>query len=160
MSSSQCTSSQTDCNDGDQSSWVQSSATATVFVGAILGQLTMGYAGDMLGRNAAMTLTLSLVAIGAIGSAAFSWGNPTAVYITIIVCRFFLGIGVGGVYPLSATKVGFTIRLLTCLNSICGLFRLLRMVVIITATSTLPLLRGPSSGRFLARWCPGCWPTF
>lgn len=64
----------------------------------------MGYAGDMLGRNAAMTFTLTLVAIGAVGSAAFSWGDPTVVYAVIIVCRFFLGIGVGGVYPLSATK--------------------------------------------------------
>ena len=64
----------------------------------------MGYAGDMLGRNAAMTLTLSLVAIGALGSAAFSFGSASAVYVVIIICRFFLGIGVGGVYPLSATK--------------------------------------------------------
>ena len=64
----------------------------------------MGYAGDVLGRNMAMTLTLSLVVFGALCSAAISYGAPTEVYITIIIARFILGIGVGGVYPLSATK--------------------------------------------------------
>jgi MFS family permease len=64
----------------------------------------MGYAGDVLGRTKAMTLTLSLVVFGALFSAVASYGTPTEVYITIIVARFILGIGVGGVYPLSATK--------------------------------------------------------
>ena len=64
----------------------------------------MGYAGDILGRNHAMTLTLSIVAFAAILSAVAPQGSPTSIYITIIVTRFILGIGVGGVYPLSATK--------------------------------------------------------
>lgn len=64
----------------------------------------MGYAGDVLGRNTAMTLTLSIVVISAVLSAVASTGSPTIVYAVIIVARFFLGVGVGGVYPLSATK--------------------------------------------------------
>jgi MFS transporter, PHS family, inorganic phosphate transporter len=64
----------------------------------------MGYAGDVLGRNAAMVLTLSLVVLGAFLSSAAPYGTPTAVYIVIIIARFILGIGAGGVYPLSATK--------------------------------------------------------
>jgi len=103
MSSSVCTSTMNDCNEGEQAAWVTSTATAVVFVGAIIGQLTMGYAGDVIGRNAAMVLTLSLVAISAVISAAGS-GSASSIYMTIIVARFFLGVGVGGIYPLSATK--------------------------------------------------------
>lgn len=64
----------------------------------------MGYAGDLLGRNVAMIITLGLVAISALASALVPSGGATQVYVSIIIARFFLGIGVGGVYPLSATK--------------------------------------------------------
>jgi PHS family inorganic phosphate transporter-like MFS transporter len=64
----------------------------------------MGYAGDILGRDHAMTLTLSIVTVAAMLSAAAPHGTPSNIYITIIIMRFLLGIGVGGVYPLSATK--------------------------------------------------------
>jgi len=104
MSASVCTSNDDSCKEGEQSAWVSSTATATVFVGAITGQLSMGYAGDVFGRNHAMTFTLSLVTIAAILSAAAPSGSSNSVYATIIVMRFILGIGAGGVYPLSATK--------------------------------------------------------
>lgn len=64
----------------------------------------MGYAGDLIGRNHAMTLTLGLVTFAATMSAIAPHGSPSSIYATIIVMRFLLGIGVGGVYPLSATK--------------------------------------------------------
>lgn len=104
MSASVCTTEDDECKDGHQASWVTSTATATVFVGAITGQLFMGYAGDLLGRNRAMTLTLSIVVLAAMLSASTPTGGATSVYIAILTCRFALGIGVGGIYPLSATK--------------------------------------------------------
>lgn len=64
----------------------------------------MGYAGDVLGRTKAMILTLSIATLAALFSSATPIGDPSKVYVTIIVFRFFLGIGLGGVYPLSATK--------------------------------------------------------
>ena len=104
MSQSQCTADDDACRDGEQDDWVQSTASATVFEGAIIGQLSMGYVGDAFGRSLAMTLTLSLVSLGAVCSAAIPFGSATAVYSIIIVSRFILGVGVGGVYPLAATK--------------------------------------------------------
>lgn len=104
MSASVCTLDDKSCKEGEQSAWVSSTATATVFVGAITGQLSMGYAGDLFGRNLAMTFTLSLVTIAAMLSAAAPSGSSNSIYATIIVMRFILGIGAGGVYPLSATK--------------------------------------------------------
>ena len=66
--------------------------------------MQMGYVGDILDRNKAMTLTLSIACLAAVCSAVLPQGSPTSVYITIIVCRFILGAGLGGVYPLSAAK--------------------------------------------------------
>jgi len=74
-----------------------------VFAGAIFGMCTMGYAGDVLGRRDAMALTNFLAFIGALGSAAFTWGDAQTVYRILMACRFVIGVGVGGKYPLSAT---------------------------------------------------------
>ena len=41
MSASVCTLSDDKCKDGDQDKWVASTATATVFIGAIIGQLSV-----------------------------------------------------------------------------------------------------------------------
>lgn len=66
--------------------------------------IQMGYIGDVLGRNKAMTLTLSIATLAAVASAALPRGTPTSVYVVIIISRFVLGAGLGGVYPLSAAK--------------------------------------------------------
>lgn len=104
MSKDVCTGNYEDCKNGDQDSWVHSSATAVVFAGSIFGQLTMGYAGDVLGRSNAMGLTVGIALLAALFSAVIPSGSAEQIYATIIGCRFFLGIGLGGVYPLAATK--------------------------------------------------------
>ena len=87
-----------------QQSWVATQNMSVIFVGCILGQFTMGYAGDLIGRSRALSLTLCIAAAGAVGSAAASWGSPAAIYGTVIAFRLVIGYGLGGVYPLSATK--------------------------------------------------------
>lgn len=57
----------------------------------------MGYLGDVVGRTNAMTLTLSIVCLSAILSAVAPNGSPTSIYSVIIVARFLLGIGAGGI---------------------------------------------------------------
>jgi PHS family inorganic phosphate transporter-like MFS transporter len=104
MSRIQCTTTDDECKQGLQETWVNSTTSAVIFIGAIIGQLVMGTAGDILGRDKAMSFTLCLAAIGALSSSIFSLGNADRVYIIITCCRFLLGIGLGGVYPLSATK--------------------------------------------------------
>ena len=74
-----------------------------VFAGAITGQLTMGLAGDVLGRRRAMLLTNSFSIVGALGTALFTWGSPSTMYAIMGACRFLLGVGVGGKYPLAAS---------------------------------------------------------
>lgn len=81
----------------------ESMLNASVFAGAVIGQCIMGYAGDLWGRRRAMLLTNSFTFFGSLGSALFPWGEPETVYTVMAVCRFILGVGVGGKYPLAAT---------------------------------------------------------
>lgn len=104
MSSTICTSSTSDCLLGVQADWVYSTSTAISFIGAIVGQISMGYLGDLIGRNKALIATMSLSAISALLSGLSSRGNAVSIYSLVIVFRFFLGIGLGGIFPLSATK--------------------------------------------------------
>ncbi|KAJ8605393.1 hypothetical protein CTAYLR_002415, partial [Chrysophaeum taylorii] len=87
-----------------QRGWVNQQCKSAVFIGCILGQCCMGYVGDLVGREPALRMTLALSAFGAAMSAALPWGDATTVYIIIIACRFVIGFGLGGVYPLSATS--------------------------------------------------------
>jgi PHS family inorganic phosphate transporter-like MFS transporter len=82
--------------------WQSSLLRSLVFAGAIAGQLCMGLAGDLLGRRKAMLLTNSFSMVGSLGSAIFTWGPPGSVYGILGACRFLLGVGVGGKYPLAA----------------------------------------------------------
>jgi len=88
--------------DYPKPAWVSSTLLGTVFVGAVVGMVTMGYAGDKLGRRKAFLLTTFLSFAGSALSALASWGDEESVYGVISACRFVIGVGVGGLYPLSA----------------------------------------------------------
>eukprot|EP00606_Chrysophyceae_sp_TOSAG23-5_P001508 GSChrysophyteH2.ASY1.ANO1.687.1 assembled CDS len=104
MSVVECTGSDQDCRRGHQQPWVAGTANGVAFAGAIAGQLTMGYLGDALGRNQAMTITLAISSVSALCTALLPVGGADSVYVIIIFFRFMLGIGVGGIFPLAATK--------------------------------------------------------
>jgi MFS family permease len=83
--------------------WVHFVALGAVFAGATLGMFTMGYLGDLLGRQRAMVCTMAIQVAGALGSAALSVGGATSTYGLFCFWRLLLGVGVGGMYPLSAS---------------------------------------------------------
>lgn len=104
MSTSECTSTDERCRDGHQEPWVTGTANAVVFIGAVVGQLSMGVLGDYISRNGALSITLLIATIAAFLSAVAPAGDPNSVYATIVVFRFFVGVGLGGIYPIAATK--------------------------------------------------------
>eukprot|EP01040_Poterioochromonas_malhamensis_P013132 gene13132-14415_t len=104
MSTNECTATPHSCEEGDQAVWVQSTTSAAVFVGSIVGQLTLGYLGDLFSRNFALCWTLVLAGFSAILCAVASTGSAESTYSVIIVFRFLLGVGLGGVFPLAAAK--------------------------------------------------------
>lgn len=91
--------------DGDNCKAAVTAAGTACLAGAIIGQLTFGYIGDCLGRGRALQLTMALSILGALTSAfAVPVGNEgQSVFTFIMITRLFLGMGVGGVYPLAAT---------------------------------------------------------
>ncbi|GLJ22769.1 hypothetical protein SUGI_0428870 [Cryptomeria japonica] len=71
--------------------------------GAFAGQLFFGWLGDRMGRKRAYGFTLTLMVSSSIAS-GFSIGrSPGCVIGSLCFFRFWLGFGIGGDYPLSAT---------------------------------------------------------
>ena len=85
----------------DHSHHVNKSLCSSILIaGMIVGQFCGGMLGDMVGRHVGMAACLCLQVVGALGSAV-AFGHRMD--IVLVVWRFLLGIGCGGVYPLSAT---------------------------------------------------------
>jgi len=74
---------------------------SAMLAGVVIGQLAFGYVADWLGRKWAFVTTAALTILGALSCSLCS--GPATLPIQMSVCRFFLGLGVGGEYPLSAT---------------------------------------------------------
>ncbi len=64
---------------------------------AVIGQLVFGFLGDRIGRKTVYGVEATILAVGAVLSAA----SPNFLY--LILFRFIQGIGIGGDYPISAT---------------------------------------------------------
>ena len=82
---------------------VNNMVTGVALVGTLMGQLVFGYFGDKLGRKRVYGITLVLMAACAIGSGLSFGSSAHAVIGTLCFFRFWLGFGIGGDYPLSAT---------------------------------------------------------
>ncbi|KAJ7039634.1 major facilitator superfamily domain-containing protein [Mycena alexandri] len=74
---------------------------SSVFAGTILGMLTFGWISDRVGRKFGMMSAAGMVAFFSALSAASSGANHSlhGLLAMLIVCRFFLGIGIGAEYP-------------------------------------------------------------
>ena len=82
---------------------LDAAVSSVALCGTLAGQLFFGWAGDKFGRKSVYGLTL-FVMIFCAAAQSMSFGvNGAAVIGTLCWWRFFLGFGVGGDYPLSAT---------------------------------------------------------
>jgi PHS family inorganic phosphate transporter-like MFS transporter len=78
--------------------------SSALIAGMIIGQLAGGLLGDWLGRHMAMSVVMTLQVASAFWSAWVGLLDVgLGVYHMLAVCRFLLGLGCGGVYPLAAT---------------------------------------------------------
>lgn len=64
--------------------------TSSVFIGAMLGTLILGPLGDSIGRKIIFLLTAAIIAVFGFATAAASD------FSTLLLCRFMVGFGVGG----------------------------------------------------------------
>jgi PHS family inorganic phosphate transporter-like MFS transporter len=82
---------------------LEGQVASAALVGAIVGQLVAGSTADIIGRKAIFVATAALITIGSIGSSGCGDSPTFPIYTRIACWRFFLGLGVGGEYPLAAT---------------------------------------------------------
>ncbi|XP_059632364.1 probable inorganic phosphate transporter 1-3 [Cornus florida] len=82
---------------------VAASVTGVALVGTLAGQLFFGWLGDKMGRKRVYGMTLVLMVVCSLAS-GFSFGETRrGVMASLCFFRFWLGFGIGGDYPLSAT---------------------------------------------------------
>ncbi|CAN1131657.1 Probable inorganic phosphate transporter 1-7 [Linum perenne] len=82
---------------------VASAVNGVALCGTLAGQLFFGWLGDKMGRKKVYGITLMLMVICSIASGLSFGKEPKAVMATLCFFRFWLGFGIGGDYPLSAT---------------------------------------------------------
>ncbi|XP_077236994.1 low affinity inorganic phosphate transporter 8-like [Tasmannia lanceolata] len=82
---------------------VNNAITGVALCGTLAGQLFFGWLGDKLGRKKVYGITL-ITMVGCAIASGFSLGStPKSVVTSLCFFRFWLGFGIGGDYPLSAT---------------------------------------------------------
>ncbi|XP_031274367.1 probable inorganic phosphate transporter 1-7 [Pistacia vera] len=90
-------------NPGTLPPRVSAAVNGVALCGTLAGQLFFGWLGDKLGRKRVYGITLILMVVSAIASGLSFGKSPNGVMTTLCFFRFWLGFGVGGDYPLSAT---------------------------------------------------------
>ncbi|XP_074318964.1 putative inorganic phosphate transporter 1-3 [Silene latifolia] len=82
---------------------VSAAVNGVALCGTLAGQLFFGWLGDKMGRKKVYGLTLVIMVFSSLAS-GLSFGNEAkGVMTTLCFFRFWLGFGIGGDYPLSAT---------------------------------------------------------
>ncbi|KAH6798630.1 phosphate transporter 1 [Perilla frutescens var. frutescens] len=82
---------------------VSAAVNGVALCGTLAGQLFFGWLGDKLGRKKVYGLTLMVMCLCSIASGLSFGRDAKAVMATLCFFRFWLGFGIGGDYPLSAT---------------------------------------------------------
>ncbi|XVF62862.1 hypothetical protein PTKIN_Ptkin09bG0042600 [Pterospermum kingtungense] len=82
---------------------VAAAVTGVALVGTLAGQLFFGWLGDKMGRKKVYGITLLLMVVCSIASGLSFGSSRKGVMATLCFFRFWLGFGIGGDYPLSAT---------------------------------------------------------
>ncbi|XP_022138411.1 inorganic phosphate transporter 1-4-like [Momordica charantia] len=82
---------------------IAAAVNGVALCGTLAGQLFFGWLGDKLGRKKVYGITLILMVICSLASGLSFGDSPKGVIATLCFFRFWLGFGIGGDYPLSAT---------------------------------------------------------
>lgn len=82
---------------------VSAAVNGVALCGTLAGQLFFGWLGDKLGRKKVYGMTLMMMVICSLASGLSFGHTAKSVMTTLCFFRFWLGFGIGGDYPLSAT---------------------------------------------------------
>ncbi|KAJ8638710.1 hypothetical protein MRB53_012977 [Persea americana] len=80
-----------------------SAVVGVSLLGTVVGQLIFGWLGDRMGRKKVYAVSLLLMVFGSMASGFSICHTKPCVLSSLCFFRFWLGVGIGGDYPLSAT---------------------------------------------------------
>jgi MFS transporter, PHS family, inorganic phosphate transporter len=83
-------------------SQVDTAIKLSTTAGAVIGQVFFGWLADKLGRKRMYGVELIIIIIGTFGQAISGSGPSVNVIGPLIFWRVFMGVGIGGDYPLSS----------------------------------------------------------
>lgn len=83
---------------------IKTRVSNALLVGAIIGQLGVGWVCDRYGRKFALVLTTVTIVVGAVLATASSGGTLEKMMWMMTIARGLTGIGVGGEYPASSVS--------------------------------------------------------
>eukprot|EP00960_Hanusia_phi_P058472 763899-Hanusia_phi.AAC.1 len=81
---------------------------SVALIGTLVGQLTFGHLADLFGRKPIHIVTMVIIIVAALCSGMSFGTTGDAVVGTLCMWRLILGLGIGGIYPLSATVMSET----------------------------------------------------
>ncbi|KAJ6838270.1 inorganic phosphate transporter 1-4-like [Iris pallida] len=90
-------------NPGTLPPRVSAAVNGVAFCGTLSGQLFFGWLGDKMGRKRVYGMTLMLMVLCSVASGLSFGRSARGTMATLCFFRFWLGFGIGGDYPLSAT---------------------------------------------------------
>ncbi|OAY82850.1 putative inorganic phosphate transporter 1-3 [Ananas comosus] len=82
---------------------VSAAVNGVALCGTLSGQLFFGWLGDKMGRKSVYGFTLIMMVVCSVASGLSFGSTAKGVVTTLCFFRFWLGFGIGGDYPLSAT---------------------------------------------------------
>lgn len=69
------------------------------FAGTVVGQLLFGFLSDRWSRsNSLLASTIILIIFTALAAGSYYQGSPTGMFSMLAAWRFFVGIGIGGLF--------------------------------------------------------------
>ncbi|XP_024519561.1 probable inorganic phosphate transporter 1-3 [Selaginella moellendorffii] len=123
---------------------INAAVSGIALCGTFTGQLFFGWLGDRLGRKRVYGITSMIMVVFSIAS-GFSFGSSArAVIGTLCFFRFWLGFGIGGDYPLSATIMSEYANTKTRGAFVAAVFAMQGVGILVAAVVTMAV-----SGAFM-----------
>ncbi|KDP36749.1 hypothetical protein JCGZ_08040 [Jatropha curcas] len=114
----------------------------TALLGTAIGQVFFGRKGDLTGRRSVYGLALMLMVISSLGCGFSVCRTRNCVLVSLGFFRFFLGLGIGGDYPLSATIMSEFANKRTRGSFIAGVFSMQGFGILASSTVTMVVCKG------------------
>ncbi|KAJ8638712.1 hypothetical protein MRB53_012979 [Persea americana] len=130
---------------------MMSTVVAIALLGTVVGQLIFGWLGDHMGRRKVYGLSLLMMVSSSIGSGFSICRTRPCVLTSLCFFRFWLGVGIGGDYPLSATIMSEFANKRTRGSFIAAVFSMQGFGILASSAVTLIVTtafgHGPSHSR-------------